>query len=155
ENAQALASGLQDEGFRIVSGGTENHMVIVDISSFNITGRQAETALREMHITCNRNAIPFDTNGPWYTSGIRLGTSALTTLGMGQKERRQTATSIAPALKHTQAAPAMTGGISKSLVKTDSLVFDTLKGKVLSLLQNYPLYPEIELIESPANVGSA
>lgn len=145
ENAQTLAQSLLQEGFRLVTGGTENHMVIVDISSLNITGRQAETALRQAHITCNRNAVPFDANGPWYTSGIRLGTPALTTLGMGAAEMRKIAKVIAAALKSTKAAATSTGQPSKAQIITDENVFEKLKGEVAELLQAYPLYPEIEL----------
>jgi glycine hydroxymethyltransferase len=145
ENAQALANGLIEEGFRLVTGGTENHMVIVDISSLQITGRQAETALRQAHITCNRNAIPFDTNGPWYTSGIRLGTPALTTLGMGQAEMKKIAKIIAKALKNTKAAEAVSGGYSKSQIVTDPQTFENLKEESFELMQQFPLYPEIDL----------
>lgn len=145
ENAEALASALREEGFRLVSGGTENHMVIVDISSLNITGRQAETALRLAHITCNRNAVPFDPNGAWYTSGIRLGTPALTTLGLGRDEMKQIAKIISKALKNTQASATPSGGISKSQVTIDEVLFEKLKTDVMELLQAYPLYPEIEM----------
>ncbi len=151
ENAEALAKGLIEEGFRLVTGGTENHMVIVDISSLHITGRQAETALRQAHITCNRNAIPFDKNGAWYTSGIRLGTAALTTLGMGPGEMKTIAQVIGSALKNTKAASAMGGGTSKSQIMTDPLVFDDLKRKVFDLMQEFPLYPEIDITELADN----
>lgn len=145
ENAQSLASSLQEEGFRLVTGGTENHMVIVDIGHLKITGRQAETALRQAHITCNRNAIPNDPNGPWYTSGIRLGSPALTTLGMGKAEMKSIGKVIAKALKNCKAAPAATGGMSKAQVVTDTEQFAKLQQEVKELLNNYPLYPEIEL----------
>ena len=82
-NAKALGDALITKGLRIVTGDTENHMVIVDLTRFGLTGRHAETAMREAGLTLNRNAIPFDPNGPWYTSGIRVGTPAITTLGMG------------------------------------------------------------------------
>ncbi len=146
-NSQALASALLEEGFRLVTGGTDNHMVIVDISPLNITGRQAETALRQAHITCNRNAIPFDPNGAWYTSGIRLGTPALTSLGMGPQEMKKIAKIISTALKNTKAATAMSGAQSKAQIITDPALFETLKSDVEELLQAHPLYPEIELEE--------
>jgi glycine hydroxymethyltransferase len=145
ENAQALAEALQSEGLRIVSGGTENHMVLVDISRFGITGRQAELALRQAHITVNRNAIPFDPNGPWYTSGIRIGTPALTTLGMGQKEMKHIAASICRALSVTKAQTNTDGTKSKASIQTDPQVFEQIKDDVQQLLNSYPLYPEIEL----------
>lgn len=147
ENAKELGDTLKKEGFRLVTGDTENHMVIVDVSSQNITGRQAESALRQAHITCNRNAIPFDPNGPWYTSGVRLGTPALTTLGMGKEEMRVIGKIIATVLKNTQAAPSIKGGVSKSLIKTDAALIDQRRTEVLELLDNYPLYPEVRLAE--------
>lgn len=145
ENAQSLAQGLMEEGLRLVTGGTENHMVIVDVSSFNITGRQAEQALRLAHLTCNRNAIPYDKNGAWYTSGIRLGTPALTTLGMGPSEMRLIAKIIGKALRSTTAAFSATGALSKSQYMTEPSVFASLKAQVQELLTSYPLYPEIDL----------
>ncbi len=148
ENAQELAACLLKEGFRLVTGGTENHMVIVDISSLNITGRQAETALRQAHITCNRNAIPFDPNGAWYTSGIRLGTPALTTLGMGKVEMQKIAKIIAKALRNTKAASTVSGSPSKAQIITDPDIFENLRRDVAELLSTHPLYPEIELHNS-------
>ena len=147
ENAQSLAEALMKRGIRLVSGGTENHMVIMDVSRFSITGRQAELALREAHITANRNAIPFDPNGPWYTSGVRLGTPALTSLGLGKAEMHLIANIIVDALEATKAAPSIKGGVSKSLIETDQQVFNSLQGKVQELLQSYPLYPELLLTE--------
>lgn len=145
KNAKALAEGLIEEGLRVVTGGTDNHMVIVDVSSLHLTGRQAEQALRLAHITCNRNAIPFDRNGAWYTSGIRLGTPALTTLGMGSKEMRLIAKIIATALRSTTAALGSNGALSKAQYMTDPAVFSSLKLEVQELLERYPLYPEIDL----------
>lgn len=81
-NAKAMAKGLQDKGFRIVSGGTDTHKMLVDLRSKNITGKEAEKALDEVRITCNKNTIPFDPQSPFITSGIRLGTPAITTRGM-------------------------------------------------------------------------
>ncbi|MBS0654191.1 MAG: glycine hydroxymethyltransferase [Verrucomicrobia bacterium] len=145
ENAQSLAQGLKEEGFRLVTGGTENHMVILDVSSLQLTGRQAENALRLAHITCSRNAIPFDPNGPWYTSGVRLGTPALTTLGMGPEEMRLIAQIIARALRATTAAIGSNSALSKSQYLTNPTVFASLKAEVEELLESYPLYPEIDL----------
>ena len=90
ENARALAEGLASMRVHtVISGGTDNHLVLLDVRPFGITGRQAESAVRECGITLNRNTIPFDPNGPWYTSGLRLGTPAVTTLGMGKEEMRR------------------------------------------------------------------
>jgi len=85
-NAKALAEAFIRNKATVVSGGTDNHLCLVDVRPYGLTGRQAESALRECGITLNRNSIPFDPNGPWYTSGLRLGTPAVTTLGMGQGE---------------------------------------------------------------------
>jgi glycine hydroxymethyltransferase len=90
KNAKALAAELQSHGLRIVSGGTDNHLVLVDVflNGKGITGKDAEKALEAAHITANKNTIPFDTNKPFVTSGVRLGTPALTTRGMGEEEMR-------------------------------------------------------------------
>jgi len=86
DNAQTLANGLIDKGYEIVSGGTDNHVFLIDLSKKNITGKAAENALHAAGITVNKNMVPFDTKSPFVTSGIRLGTAALTTKGMKQKE---------------------------------------------------------------------
>ncbi|MBR2802144.1 MAG: serine hydroxymethyltransferase [Erysipelotrichaceae bacterium] len=88
-NASVLAKTLQEGGLRIVSGGTDNHLLLVDLTAFGISGKQAETVLDEVHITCNKNAIPFDPLKPAVTSGIRLGTPAMTTRGFREKEFRK------------------------------------------------------------------
>ncbi|MGK3945762.1 glycine hydroxymethyltransferase, partial [Streptomyces caeruleatus] len=85
---RALADVFLKENLRIISGGTDNHLFVLDVSSFNITGRQAEDALLECGICLNRNAILNDPNGAWYTSGVRIGTPALTTLGMGPDQMK-------------------------------------------------------------------
>jgi glycine hydroxymethyltransferase len=85
-NATALAKGLVDGGARIISGGTRNHLMLIDVSPFDVTGKQAETMLDRANITVNKNAIPFDTKSPLVTSGIRVGTPALTTRGMKESE---------------------------------------------------------------------
>ncbi len=91
ENAQALAGELQDRGYRIVAGGTDNHLFIVDLRSKNITGRDAERALEKANISVSRSGIPFDPEKPWITSGIRIGTPAITTRGMSRPEVEQIA----------------------------------------------------------------
>jgi glycine hydroxymethyltransferase len=99
-NAKALASELQEQGFRLVSGGTDNHLVLVDVfmEGKGVTGKVAEKALEAAGITANKNTIPFDTNKPFVASGVRLGTPALTTRGMGEDEMRQVARLIAAVL---------------------------------------------------------
>ena len=94
ENAVTLAAELQNLGLRLVSGGTDNHLVLVDISTTGVTGKEAEEALEASGIIINRNAIPFDTRPPRVTSGIRLGTPAVTTCGFGREEMKQIATLI-------------------------------------------------------------
>lgn len=98
KNAKTLADTLIELGFDVVTGGTDNHIVLLDVSKLGLNGRQAEWLLRECHITCNRNALPKDPNGPWYTSGIRLGVAALTTLGMKETEMQFIAMTIAQIL---------------------------------------------------------
>ncbi len=101
-NARTLAESLKEEGFRIVSGGTDNHMVLVDVKhSFGITGKQLESALDEVNITVNKNSIPFDEEKPAYTSGIRVGTPAMTTRGFKEEEFRKVAHWIAQIAKNT------------------------------------------------------
>lgn len=145
ENAQALAQGFIKRGVRITTNGTENHLLIVDLTSFGLTGRQAETALRQGHINANRNAIPNDQNGPWYTSGIRLGAPALTTLGMGLMEMDEIAAIICALLKGTKPASSESGQPSKAHVQIDSKLLAQAKDRVLALLSHYPLYPEIQI----------
>lgn len=100
-NCKVLSETLQAEGFRIVSGGTDNHLLLVDVlSSLDMSGKEAEKLLDEAGITCNKNTIPFDTQKPFVTSGIRLGTAAMTTRGFKEKEFRQVALWISQVLKH-------------------------------------------------------
>lgn len=143
ENAHALGERFIKRGARIVSGGTENHMVIVDLSQYGLTGRHAETALRQAHFTLNRNAIPFDPNGPWYTSGIRIGTPALTTLGMGTEEMGKIADLIIEILEHTRPLPGKDGNASRALCETEKNVLEKVKREVKDLLSRFPLYPEL------------
>jgi glycine hydroxymethyltransferase len=98
-NARALAAGLADEGFRIVSGGTDNHLMLVDLRPFGVTGKVAQEALDRAGITCNKNAIPNDPEKPFVTSGLRLGTASCTTAGMGPDEMREIAGLIGDVLR--------------------------------------------------------
>jgi glycine hydroxymethyltransferase len=98
-NAQALAAALADEGLRIVSGGTENHLMLVDLRPFGVTGKVAQQALDRAGITCNMNTIPNDPEKPFVTSGLRLGTAAVTTAGMGEPEMVEIASLIARVLR--------------------------------------------------------
>ncbi|WP_068466895.1 glycine hydroxymethyltransferase [Candidatus Protochlamydia phocaeensis] len=146
ENAQYLAGCFLKKGARLVTGGTENHLMIVDVSKFGLTGRQAESLLREAKITVNRNAIPFDSQGPWYTSGIRLGTPALTTLGMGKEEMEEIADIIFSVLSHAKPALVQkTGQPSKANAIAEPQVLESARSRVAHLLARFPLYPEIEI----------
>ncbi len=99
-NARTLAETLQQEGLRIVSGGTENHLLLADLTALNITGKDAASALDKAGIAVNKNLIPFDPRSPFVTSGIRIGTPAVTTRGMKEKEMRQIAGQIMKALRN-------------------------------------------------------
>ena len=107
ENAQTLAAALTAQGFRLVSGGTDNHLMLVDVRPFSVTGRDAEVALEVVHITANKNGIPFDPEPPVRTSGIRLGTPAITTRGFGADEMREVADLIHEAIVGREDASAV------------------------------------------------
>jgi glycine hydroxymethyltransferase len=125
-NAKVMAQTLIDEGFRIISGGTDTHLMLVDVFSKGMLGSEAEKALGEAGITVNKNAIPFDTNPPMKPSGIRIGTPALTTRGMKENEMRQIGRWIAQALNN----------------RTDAQVLGRIKREVLQMCETFPLYPE-------------
>lgn len=99
ENCQALAEGLNERGFKLVSGGTDNHLMLVDLRNKGLTGKAAEKMLGEVHITVNKNTVPFETESPFVTSGIRIGTAAVTSRGMGVAEMKAVATLIADTLE--------------------------------------------------------
>lgn len=145
-NAQALAERLQQRGLKVTTGGTDNHLFVMIISeAFGLTGRQAELALREAKITANRNAIPFDTNGPWYTSGVRMGTPALTTRGMREEHMEIIGDCIWDLLKAAEPAVAENGEKSRAKVIIDPQVLGQVKRRVEELLKEFPLYPEIQI----------
>ncbi len=140
DNAAVLAEAFQAAGGAVVTGGTDNHLVLLDVRPFSLTGRQAEAALREAAITCNRNVIPYDPNGAWYTSGVRLGTPAVTTLGMGTDEMQEIAAIIHGVLSATTANSS-----SKARYQLPDEVREAARKRVGDLLAAYPLYPEIAL----------
>lgn len=140
-NAKALAEGLIKRGVKISTSGTDNHLMVAWIyDTFGLTGRQAELALRQANITLNRNAVPFDKNGAWYTSGIRLGTPALTTRGLKEEDMDTLAALIVKVLKHTRAI-----GDSRAQAVTEPVVLSQVKQELKELLERYPLYPELEI----------
>lgn len=126
KNAQALAQALMSQGFRLTSGGTDNHLMLVDLRKSELTGKVAQEALDKARITVNKNAVPFDTRSPFVTSGIRLGTPAVTTRGMKEKEMGQIGDFIGRALNHV----------------ADEQALQTVAGKVGELCRKFPVYPE-------------
>ena len=145
ENAQTLAAALQKHGLTVATGGTDNHIVLADVAaSYGLTGRQAESALRTVGMTLNRNSLPFDVNGPWYTSGLRLGTPALTTLGMGAAEIEEIAEVMTNVLRAT--TPVVTDGTSsKAKYVTEPQAEAEARSRMAALCQKFPVYPEIDL----------
>jgi len=124
-NAKVLAEAIGAEGYRIVSGGTDTHVLLIDVFQKGMLGSEAENALGEAGITVNKNAIPYDTNPPMKPSGIRVGTPALTTRGMKEPEMRVIAGWIAQALEH----------------RTDDAKLRNIRGQVLEMAEKFPLYP--------------
>ncbi|MFV0341170.1 MAG: glycine hydroxymethyltransferase [Parachlamydiaceae bacterium] len=143
ENAKALAHALTKKGLRIVSGDTENHLLVLDLTSSGLTGRQGETALRQGHITVNRNSIPFDKNGAFFTSGLRLGTPALTTLGMGVQEMEEIAEIVHLILKNSTPQLQENGTPGRSHVDIKPEAVQEAHKRVKQLLTKFPLYPEL------------
>ena len=145
QNAQALASACMAEGMDVLTGGTDNHLMLIDIAkTFGLTGRQGESALRACGFTLNRNAVPFDPNGPWYTSGLRIGTPATTTLGMGADEMKEIARIMKRVLSNT--TPAVTDGKkSQAKYNLDNAIVEEAHKRVQALLDKHPLYPELDL----------
>ncbi len=130
KNARAMAAQLKDEGFRLVSGGTDNHLMLVDLTSKGVTGKEAQEALDRAAITVNKNGIPFDTLGPMVTSGIRIGTPALTTRGMKEPEMREIASLIADVINHINDEPTIKAVAEKVKILCDRfpLYAQRLKG---------------------------
>ena len=126
-NAKVLAQKMMDEGFRVISGGTDTHLFLMDVFSKGMLGSEAENALGQAGITVNKNAIPFDTNPPLKPSGIRIGTPALTTRGMKEREMVQVGAWIAEALNNRQ----------------DAQVLSRIRRQVQELAEAFPLYPEL------------
>jgi glycine hydroxymethyltransferase len=124
-NARALAKALMSQGFRLTSGGTDNHLMLVDLRKSELTGKVAQETLDRARITVNKNAVPFDTRSPFVTSGIRIGTPAVTTRGMKEKEMEQIGDFIVRALRHV----------------ADENALQTVAGEVGELCKKFPVYP--------------
>ena len=127
DNAKALAAALQDKGLTIVSGGTDTHVMLVDVRSTGLTGKEAEHLLDEVGITCNKNTIPFDPASPFVTSGVRLGTPALTTRGLKEDDMKEIADIIATVLQNPE----------------DTAKHQDAAKRVAALCEKYPLYPNL------------
>ncbi|MDY6029402.1 MAG: serine hydroxymethyltransferase [Acidaminococcaceae bacterium] len=125
ENCRVFAQALVEEGFRLVSGGTDNHLVLVDVRPVNLTGKVAEKLLDEVGITCNKNTIPFDPESPFVTSGLRMGTPAATTRGLQPEDFKELASIIGIVLKHPE----------------DKAKQDEARARVAAICAKYPLYP--------------
>lgn len=145
QNARTLAEELIKLGITIQTGGTDNHLMLIDVSPFGLTGRQAETAMTECGVTLNRNSLPFDPNGAWWTSGLRIGTPAVTTLGMGKAEMAQIAGILKTVLSNAKPAKTDKGTPSKGKIDiADSVKVET-RAAVNALLARFVLYPELDL----------
>jgi glycine hydroxymethyltransferase len=145
ENARALAEGLVEAKQRLLTGGTDNHLVMLDVRGYGLNGRQAEAALRAANLTCNRNVIPNDPNGAWYTSAVRLGSPASTTLGMGREEMREIAKVIHGVLAATRPGTTTAGEPSQVKFQTETRALEDARASVAELLAKYPLYPQLDL----------
>ncbi|MEO6884688.1 MAG: glycine hydroxymethyltransferase [Jatrophihabitantaceae bacterium] len=144
-NAVALAEGLMRRGAKLVTDGTDNHLALIDVSSFGLTGRQAESALLDSGIVTNRNAVPRDPNGAWYTSGVRIGTPALTSRGFDAEDFDRVAELIVDVLSATTPTAAASGGASKAKYTLADGVADKTHAAANELLDANPLYPGLDL----------
>ncbi len=127
KNAKSMAEAFVKKGYNLVSGGTDNHLMLIDLSNKNITGKQAENALVKAHITVNKNMVPFDTQSPFITSGIRVGTAAITSRGLTEKHMSKIVDLIDEVI----------------LNYNDEMVLEKIGEKVVEMMKNYPIYPEI------------
>jgi glycine hydroxymethyltransferase len=126
ENARTLAATLQERGLRIVSGGTDNHLMLVDVTPMGISGKEAEDALHAVDLTCNKNLIPYDARPPMQASGVRLGTAAITTRGL-----------------RTEHMKTIGGWIAEVLARPkDEVLARRVRGEVAELTRRFPIYPE-------------
>ena len=132
-NSRALAASLADNGLRIVSGGTDNHLMLVDLTAKNVTGKAAEKGLDRAYLTCNKNGIPFDTRSPFVTSGVRLGTPAGTTRGFREAEFAQIGALIAEVVD----------GLSRNGDDGDGQVEARVRARVEDMCAAFPIYPEM------------
>lgn len=144
DNAKSLAEGFLKRGARLVTGGTDNHIVLLDVTSFGLTGRQAESALLDAGIVTNRNSIPNDPNGAWYSSGIRFGTPALTSRGFGADDFDRVADLVVEVLKNTEVAAGPNGPSKAKYALADGTAA-RVRAASAELLNANPLYPGLTL----------
>ncbi len=145
DNARTLAAECIRLGMKLQTGGTDNHLMLINVAPFGLTGRQAESAMSECGITLNRNSLPFDPNGAWWTSGLRIGTPAVTTLGMGEAEMKEIARVIKLVLANAKPGLTEKGEPSKGKVVVDSAAREEAVKAVKALLGKFVLYPELDL----------
>ena len=145
DNAKSLADGFLKRGASLVTGGTDNHIVLLDVTSFGLTGRQAESALLDAGVVTNRNSIPADPNGAWYTSGIRFGTPALTTRGFRHDEFDRVAELVVDVLTNTQPGTTKAGAPSKAAYVLADGIAEKTRAASAELLDKHPLYPGLDL----------
>jgi glycine hydroxymethyltransferase len=145
DNAKSLAEGFLKRGANLVTGGTDNHIVLLDVTSFGLTGRQAESALLDAGVVTNRNSVPADPNGAWYTSGIRFGTPALTTRGFGHDEFDRVAELVVDVLSNTTPGATKDGGVSKASYTLADGIADKTHAASAEMLDKHPLYPGLDL----------
>ena len=147
DNCQTLAAECVKNDLDILTGGTDNHLLLINAGKKGITGRQAESALQECNITVNRNSIPKDPNGPWYTSGLRIGTAAVTTLGMQKSDMAELAALIADVVKATSQAPDKKDPSKNSKAKyvIDAKAKTQILERVKTLMDRFPVYPQLDL----------
>jgi glycine hydroxymethyltransferase len=145
DNSQALAAACRKQGIKVHTEMTENHIVLLDMRPLGLTGFQCEAALRQCGVTLNRNALPFDTESPLITSGLRLGTPAVSTLGMGPSEMEEIAAIVASVLKNLTPALTKSGAKSKREFTVPDKIRTDAIDRVGTLLNRFPLYPQIDL----------
>ena len=131
-NAKVLSESLTKKGFKIFSGGTDTHLMLLDLRSFNVTGKDAQASLGRANITCNKNGIPFDTESPMVTSGIRLGSQAATTRGFGLNEFKIVGDLITKVIKGLSANP-----------EDNTKIEDEVRKEVVDLCSNFPIYKNL------------
>jgi glycine hydroxymethyltransferase len=145
DNAKALAEGFLKRGQKLVTGGTDNHLVLLDVGQYGLTGRQAESALLDAGVVSNRNSVPQDPNGAWYTTGVRLGTPALTSRGFGADDFDRVAELIVDVLTNTSPTPTASGAPGKAKYTIADGVAERTKAAAGEMLTAHPLYPGLEL----------